>query len=313
MRTNKFLALAALATLMASCSNEDHFSSEENLKDTPMTFTVGVGDMATRAGYDNSNLPPYFFVNIDQEGTEYDYAWVRMNKNDDNTYSPTEGTTLLWGSSTRNAKIEAYCGYDIYKNCYPNLIPRYYTLNYGSRISDLLENDYLGACSAVSDDIVINGGSVAVNFRHLLSKLDVTYSWGDELTDVASKSISSVSYEGFGNEFTINLATAEVAPYMDDNGYNYTTFDFGAYLNGMTSECIFAPFVSNPKLRITATVDGASRGFAVNVPVPAAGFQQGCRYTLNVCIGGKSATAGTLSIAEGWEDTSISHGGFDIQ
>lgn len=310
MRTNKFLALAALATLMASCSNEDHFSSEENLKDTPMTFTVGVGDMATRAGYDNSNLPPYFFVNIDQEGTEYDYAWVRMNKNDDNTYSPTEGTTLLWGSSTRNAKIEAYCGYDIHWNCYPDRFSGYYTLTSGS-LSDLLENDYLGACSAVSDDIVINGGSVAVNFRHLLSKLDVTYSWGDELTDVAGKSISRVSYEGFGNKFTINLATAEVAPYMDADGYNYTTFY--SYLNGMTSECIFAPFVSNPKLRITATVDGASREFAVNVPVPAAGFQQGCRYTLNVCIGGKSATAGTLSIAEGWEDTSISHGGFDIQ
>ena len=42
MRTNKFLALAALATLMASCSNEDQLLPEENLKDTPMTFTVGI-------------------------------------------------------------------------------------------------------------------------------------------------------------------------------------------------------------------------------------------------------------------------------
>ena len=78
MRTNKFLALAALATLMASCSNEDHFSSEENLKDTPMTFTVGVGDMATRAGYDNSNLPPYFFVNIDTQGVPGVLMWIAI-------------------------------------------------------------------------------------------------------------------------------------------------------------------------------------------------------------------------------------------
>lgn len=314
MQTNKILALAALVALMASCSNEDQFSSEENLKDTPMTFTVGVGDMATRAGYDNNNLPPYFYVNIDQEGTEYDYAGVKMEQNDDNSYSP--GTTLLWGSSSHNAKIEAFCGSDIYRDYYPNLYCGYYTLCNGgivSNLTDFLKNDYLGACSAVSGDIVINnGGSVTVNFRHLLSKLDVTYSWGDELKDVTNKSISSVSYEGFGNEFTIDLSTAKVAPYMDSDGYSYTGYGTTAYLNGMTSECIFAPFVSNPKLRISTKINNETREFAVNVPVPTAGFQQGCRYTLNVCIGGKSATAGTLSIAEGWKNTTIEHGGFDI-
>lgn len=325
MRTNKFLALAALATLMASCSNEDQLLPEENLKDTPMTFTVGVGDMVTRAGYDNTNLPDHFYVNIDQEGTEYDYAWVKMTKNDDNSYSPTEGTTLLWGSSTRNAKIEAYCGYHFSTVAKYGLDELYnrvggYSLDDNRRgdlstEDKLLKADYLGACSAVSGDITINGGSVVVNFRHLLSKLDVTYSWGDELASVTDKRISGVSCVGFGTLFDIDLNTGEVEPRVSNGQFVVNEYPFlgSAYLNGLTSEYIFPPYVKNPKLTIGVVIDGEYRAFYVNVPMPAEGLQQGCRYTLNVCIGGKSATVGSVSIAEGWKDTSISHGGFEIQ
>ena len=46
---NKFLILAATASILAACSNND-VPQADNLKDTPITVTAGVAELSTRAG-----------------------------------------------------------------------------------------------------------------------------------------------------------------------------------------------------------------------------------------------------------------------
>ena len=81
----KFLAFTILATMLASCNNEEVFDS---LKDTPISVTAGVAELTTRAGYVGTTvLPTTFYLSVDQEGTKYDYTDEKIEKNDD-TYTP---------------------------------------------------------------------------------------------------------------------------------------------------------------------------------------------------------------------------------
>ena len=49
----KYLAYAAIALLLASCSNDEDFVPQDNLK-TPITVTATVAELATRAGYNEA-------------------------------------------------------------------------------------------------------------------------------------------------------------------------------------------------------------------------------------------------------------------
>ena len=308
MRKEKILALTTFAILLASCSNDDEIPRFENLEGTPIVIKAGVNNMITRAGWDNNNLPDRFIVSIDQDGTEYDYENVMMYQKSDNSYAPLEGTTLIWGSNAHQATIKAY---------YLGLFQ--YSLEEGKVYSMLSSNDenirqydYLGASSAVKGDIQISGSAVNINFRHLACKLDVNYTWSNELKSIDDKKITWSTHEGFGKKVTINFENGTVEKYDDSVSDSDVYFLYSNADGTYTSEFLFAPYCSSPKITIEATIEGEERNFEVNVPEPAGGFKSGHRYTLNVCVGGNSAQAGTVNIAQGW-DTNTSDGSFEME
>lgn len=308
MRKEKILALTTFAILLASCSNDDEIPRFENLEGTPIVIKAGVNNMITRAGWDSSNLPDRFIVSIDQDGTEYDYENVMMYQKSDNSYAPQEGTTLIWGSNAHQATIKAY---------YLGLFE--YSLEEGKVYSMLSSNDenirqydYLGASSAVEGDIQISGSAVNINFRHLACKLDVNYTWSNELKSIDDKKITWSTHEGFGKKVTINFENGTVEKYDDSVSDSDVYFLYSNADGTYTSEFLFAPYCSSPKITIEATIEGETRKFEVNVPEPAGGFKSGHRYTLNVCVGGNSAQAGTVNIAQGW-DTNTSDGSFEME
>ncbi len=295
----KYLAFAAAAFMLASCSNDEDFVPQDSLKDTPITVTVGVEGMLTRAGYDNANLPVTFYLTVDQEGTSYDYTNVLMTKNAGTaTYSAPEGTTLLWKDGNHEAAVV---------NAYTTNATTFTVQTDQSTTDGVLASDLLGAVKTDEEvsDINISGNNIAVDFRHLLCKFDVTFSWGSELEveTITDKSIKSVKYVGFGSEVSIDRAAASVES-------NDATADIVALVTDMTSEAIFAPYVGEtPKIVITiettTSEDGAvvtaERVFSINVNAPTGGFVSGNRYTMNVTIGGTAAETGEIGIAEGWE------------
>ncbi len=295
----KYLAFAAAAFMLASCSNDEDFVPQDNLKDTPITVTVGVEGMLTRAGYDTENLPITFYLTVNQEGTSYDYTNVLMTKNAGTaTYFAPEGTTLLWKDGNHEAAVV---------NAYTTNATIFTVQTDQSTTDGVLASDLLGAVKTDEEasDINISDNNIAVDFRHLLCKFDVTFSWGSELEveTITDKSIKSVKYVGFGSEVSLDRAAASVES-------SDATADIVALVTDMTSEAIFAPYVGEtPKIVITiettTSEDGAAvtaeRVFSINVNAPTGGFVSGNRYTMNVTIGGTAAETGEIGTAEGWK------------
>ena len=281
----KYLAFAAAAFMLASCSNDEDFVPQDNLKDAPITVTADVADLKTRAGYDADNLPAKFYLTVTQteEASQYNYTNVEMTKGNGNNYTPSDN--ILWKDATRTPFVSAYTTADA----------TFTVQTDQSTAESVIASDLLGAVSTTEDDVTINGDNISVRFRHLLCKLDVTYSWGTEFGDV-TKSIKSVEYQGFGTDVTLDRATCTIS--------GGTTTDYiKAYISGSTSEAIFAPQTGSPKLVITALIDNVERIFSINVTAPTDGFVSGNRYTMNVTIGGTATETSGISIAEGWGDS----------
>ena len=297
MKTDRFLTFAVVATMFAACSNEN--IPVDETKDAPITVTAGVEGMLTRAGYeDTSVLPATFYLSITQDienaSSKYNYTNVLMTKGADNAYTAPASISLLWMGSNRDVAVNAY-----------TTDATTFTVQTDQSTTDgVLASDLLGAITAAENsDITIADNNISINFRHLLCKLDVTFSWGTELATAADKAISSVKYQGFGTDVTLDreactvtngTASADIKAYV-------TTADEGVtYL----SEAIFAPqMAETPKIVVTATIGGVDRVFSIGVTAPANGFASGNRYTMNVTIGGTSVENGsvTATLANGWE------------
>lgn len=287
----KYLAFAAAAFMLASCSNDEDFVPQDNLKDTPISVTAGVAELATRTGYEGTSvLPETFYLSITQDTEDatsrYNYTNVLMTKGADNAYTSTDN--LLWKDSNRDVAINAY-----------TTDATTFTVQTDQSTTDgVLASDLLGAVRAAENsDISISGDNISINFRHLLCKLDVTFSWGTELATATDKAIKSVMYQGFGTDVTLDREACTVTS-------GTASADIKAYVNELTSEGIFAPQMGeNPKVVVTTDIEGVDRVFSIGVKAPADGFASGNRYTMNVTIGGTSVENGsvTATLANGWE------------
>ena len=289
----KYLAFAAAAFMLASCSNDEDFVPQNNLKDTPITVTADVADLKTRAGYDADNLPAKFYLTVTQteEASPYNYTNVEMTKGNGNNYTPSDN--ILWKDATRTPFVSAYTTADA----------TFTVQTDQSTAESVIASDLLGAVSTTEDDVTINGDNISVRFRHLLCKLDVTYSWGTEFDNVTTKSIKNVVYNGFGTDAVLDRTTATITSgtYTDA----ITAFIGKTTVNEVEkdmSEAIFALQTGNPKIVITALIDGVERAFSLNVTAPTGGFVSGNRYTMNVAIGGTVTQTGEIKISKGWEN-----------
>ena len=293
MKTDRFLTFAVVATMFAACSNEN--IPVDETKDAPVTVTAGVAELTTRAGYEGTSvLPATFYLSITQDtenaSSKYNYTNVLMTKGADNAYTAPASISLLWMGSNRDVAVNAY-----------TTDATTFTVQTDQSTTDgVLASDLLGAITAAENsDITIADNNISINFRHLLCKLDVTYTWGTEFDNVTTKTIKSVMYQGFGTDVTLDREACTVTS-------GTASADIKAYVNELTSEAIFAPQMSDtPKIVITTTIDDVERIFSIGVTAPTDGFASGNRYTMNVTIGGTSVENGsvTATIANGWGES----------
>ena len=291
MKTKKYFTIAAAALILAACSN-DNTPQVDVLKDTPITVTAGVEGMLTRAGHDASSLPAKFYLSVTQDAdntlSKYNYTNLEMTKGADNAYTAPASANLLWKDSNRDVAVNAY-----------TTDGTTFTVQTDqSTAENVITSDLLGAVkSSNNTDVTITDDQIAINFRHLLCKLDVTFSWGTELATATDKAIKSVMYQGFGTDVTLDREACTVTS-------GTASADIKAYVNELTSEGIFAPQMGeNPKVVVTTDIEGVDRVFSIGVKAPADGFASGNRYTMNVTIGGTSVENGsvTATLANGWE------------
>ena len=174
----RIIYFAALAALLAGCSKNTQ--SETPLRDTPISVNVLMPEIQTRAGYDESNLPTKFYLSIDQKGTKYDYTnvvmkyeygkWVAYESDAEN--APEK--LLLWEGSPVSASVTAAT--------FPLDGSAPYTVSVSddqSTDEKLKASDYLW----YSDEILPSENGISISFCHIMSKVKIEITLGNEYAD----------------------------------------------------------------------------------------------------------------------------------
>lgn len=172
----RIIYFAALAALLAGCSKNTQ--SEAPLRDTPISVNVLMPEILTRAGYGQGILPEKFYLSIDQKGTKYDYnvvmkredGWVAYESDAENASK----VIMLWEGSPVSASVTAAT--------FPLDGSAPYTVSVsGDQSTDekLKASDYLW----YSDEIHPSENGISIRFCHIMSKVKIEITLGNEYAD----------------------------------------------------------------------------------------------------------------------------------
>ncbi|MDN0067788.1 fimbrillin family protein [Bacteroides gallinaceum] len=287
MKKANILATAALATLLAACSNDSDVFNTPDYADTPIGLNVNVGPMATRAGYDNTNLTGSSFgLYLTTEGTNSDERYNCTNREVkyDNGWT-IQGGQLLWKSNDATVTYYAY-------------LPYTGTVSDAVNYAFAVQTDQSSDSNVKASDFLCTGTQTAtagtaldINFQHALSKLNVTLKKGSELENGVI--FTSVRLSNCATATTVNL-TAGTAGTATNSGQTITLY---AATPNEKYECILVPQTFAQSLKVEITDDnGKVYTFTHNKDLT---FASGKQYTLNLTVGRDKVTTGTIS-ADPW-------------
>lgn len=219
----KRLAIMAILTLIfVSCSNDDGLlKPTQPLKDTPVRVNVSVADLQTRAGYDNSNLPDRFYMNITHpdEGSKYTYD-VIMKKNEEGKWASydldnrTDPVLMLWAGDNKNVSVTATTFY-IFKNR-GNMGG---DMGYVEVDTDQSTEDKIKSSDHLlmqAPNVVPSASGIDITFSHLLAKVKLSIELKDEF-DASQNPFTNVSIDGTfpQRQYNFTTATEGESPWTD--------------------------------------------------------------------------------------------------
>lgn len=289
MKKANILATAALATLLAACSNDSDVFNTPDYADTPIGLNVNVGPMATRAGYEQGALTEGSFgLYLTTEGTNSDERYNCTNREVkyDNGWT-IQGEQLLWKSNDATVTYYAY-------------LPYTGTVSDAANYAFTVKTDQSTEDNVKASDLLWTGQQTAtpgtaldITFKHALSKLNVTLTKGSELEE--GLTFTSVTLSNCATATTVNLTDGTVGT-ATNSGQTITLY---AATENKQYECILVPqtFAQSLKVEITGN-NGKVYTFTSNKDLT---FASGEQYTLNLTVGRNKVTTGTIS-AESWGD-----------
>lgn len=289
MKKANILATAALATLLAACSNDSDVFNTPDYADTPIGLNVNVSPMATRAGYEQGALTEgsfgLYLTTQDTEGDER-YNCTNREVKYDNGWT-IQGGQLLWKSNDATVTYYAY-------------LPYTGTVSDAASYAFTVQTDQSTEDNVKASDLLCTGQQPAtpgtaldINFKHALSKLNVTLKKGSELEDGQNLTFTSVTLSNCATATTVNL-TDGTAGTATNSGQTITLY---ATTENKQYECILVPqtFAQSLKVEITGN-NGKVYTFTSNKDLT---FASGKQYTLNLTVGRDKVTTGTIS-AKSW-------------
>lgn len=288
MKKINMIATAALATLLAACSNDSDVFNTPDYADTPIGLNVNVSPMATRAGYEQGALTEgsfgLYLTTQDTEGDER-YNCTNREVRYDNGWT-IQGGQLLWKSNDATVTYYAY-------------LPYTGTVDDATNYAFTVKTDQSDESNVKASDLLWTGGrqdatpgtALDINFQHALSKLNVTLAKGSELDEGVT--FKSVRLSNCATTATVNL-TDGTAGTATNSGQTITLY---AATANEQYECILVPqtFAQSLKVEITDN-NGKVYTFTSNKDLT---FASGEEYTLNLTVGRDKVTTGTIS-ADPW-------------
>ena len=300
MKTKNYLFVMLIALMLSACNNTNGIIPP--LDEQPITITADV-IQHTRAGYQSGVLMPEEFVmDISQNGdAKFNYSLVKMTKDEGaNTYSADRN--LLWADDTHTATVKAMTipmGLTTVDDT--NVMEVNVNLQQNVE-SNVATSDLLGATSTSNGGITITGSNINIEFQHLLSKLDISYSFAFEI-EGESIVVNSITLQNVCTKGGYSYATMALDATNMSYG-NIAMFHSSTEDRKGTAEAIFYPYkpTEDPILVINATINNDNCNFSCPVKLnDANGFISGKRYTMNVSIIGTSVSGTTATIANGWD------------
>lgn len=286
MKKIKFYAIAVLAaTVLAGCSSDNDILPETG-KDA-ITFSVGVNNMTSRAGYSSSELPDLVRLKITGNDTRYDC--IDLRKQDDGSYKDTYFKNLTWKSDDRNVTATAIT---------TSLDFHYFSVQTNQSIEEnLKKSDVLGARSE-DDYITINGNNISISLGHLLTKLEVNFKFTNQYSQDNLPTISSATLKGAYTKVGIwgtSLTLSDQSSIADINMLVQES-------PNKQAEAIFIPKSDNLSLQFQTLQGETSKTYVCDIVTPEGGFQKGVKYTMTVIIGASQIESNNIktSIESGW-------------
>ena len=300
MKTKNYLFVMLIALMLSACNNTNGIIPP--LDEQPITITADV-IQHTRAGYQSGVLMPEKFVmDISQNGdAKFNYSLVEMTKAEgSNTYSADRD--LLWADDTHTATVKAMTiPMGLTTVDATNVMKVNVSLQQNVE-SNVATSDLLGATSTSNGGITMTDSNINIEFQHLLSKLDISYSFSSEI-EGKSIVVNSITLQNIcikGGYSYANMA-------LDATNISYgniVMFHSSTKEREGKAEAIFYPYkpTEDPILVINATINNVNCNFSCPVKLNNAnGFIGGKRYTMNVSIIGTSVSGTTATIANGWD------------
>lgn len=333
----KSIWAAAAATLAAvvlcGCSNDIEESINPNYPtDNVVRVQAGVNEMTTRAAYTTSTLDKFLINIFNDANSNYTYYDVTMTKDANGAWTPS--TLMLWQNATQPVDISAYAPTDI---IVPNaddegneapIVPVQTTQTKGDYSSDFLA--YVKEGFVPNKDLNSNG-AINIPFKHIMSQLVVTITFGTEFDQqnggTMSKSpITDIKVGGTVTEGTIKLAedytpsvgartngtVADVAPYESADFSPATGTDAGHEVTNAKAEytCILVPqTVAANEFYVTFTINGKEYTWTSPAAVTLEGGNQ---YSLDLTVGNDVVVPSSNGMtAKPWTDGTDSSMGTD--
>lgn len=289
MKKANILATAALATLLAACSNDSDVLNTPDYADTPIGLNVNVGPMATRAGYEQGALTEGSFgLYLTTEGTNSDERYNCTNREVryDNGWT-IQGGQLLWKSNDATVTYYAY-------------LPYTGTVSDAANYAFAVQTDQNSDSNVKASDFLCTGTQTAtagtaldINFQHALSKLNVTLTKGSELDEGVT--FKSVKLSNCATEIVVNLLEGRIVK-TTNSGQTITLY---AATENKQYECILVPQTFAQSLKVEIT-DNNGKVYTLKSDKELT-FSSGKQYTLNLTVGRDKVTTGTIS-AESWDN-----------
>ena len=319
MNTIKILALTAMTAALTACSTDDEVISSYP-SDNIVRITANVGEAATRASYNESNLKEFGLCLVNEQNTNYAYHNLKVT-NVNGTWTPEK--QMLWQNKDTKVNIVAYAPHMTWTHhgggdyC---VYHEYTAARVKSDQSDATDcsSDYLVYKKENFDPSTdLDGnGCIPITFSHLFSQLNINLTFGTEFNEgqtagyLTQNPVTDIKVGGcsiLANIFFRNTPVSttpaqdqscfeDVTPHVVANSFTAATSDKNAKVQ---YSCILVPqTIKAGKFSVTFTAGGK-----VYVWKSSADFtlESGHQHALNLTIGKDVVELGSVSITP-WED-----------
>ena len=290
MKKNNIIAIAAIALTFTACSNDNDFTTNNEGKDTPISLSVGVGELSVVTRAESNTTTPlttgalglYITKNGDKNIIDK-YLCNNAQFTYNNGWSC--GTTYYWAAD--NATID-YVAYHPYQSSISGNFISWDVTNQSSGNLDLLYQNASNVANTVSHSIDITLG-------HVCSKLVVNVSkLGSE---IASGTISCIKIAGLkakGNFYLLadtnnGHGAGSWDPDVNPADIGMKSITANAGMNS-TYEAILIPQTAAFTLTISL-----SNNSEYQLAVPSHTFEAGTCYTLTIQVGQDKVNLGSIT------------------